>query len=569
MRRTIKEILRILNKNQIRGFLLLFIGAFIIAIFDTILVAMMSPFMTLLMNSSNIISNLQKLKFLSLGLTIAYLLRGLLKILYNFVQAKLISEYRIELSTKLYELILRKPYSYHLEHNTAETQRLVSSDVENCFVLINNLSMTISALFVGVGIFIALFTMDRVLTLSILFIGIFFVWLSGKVLKKIIAQFAEKNFGAVSEMNKWVSQAIGGLKTILVKKKQDYFISKYKIAASDSAIARSNYAAIDSVPKIMIDTLCMILVFGTMYIELIFGKNLNEQLPLLATFAVAAMRLIPVAGQVSSTLNYGSFYAPSIDAIYEVIYHSDENSDSVLPEQNHIRIEKCEIVDSVRLKDISFKFDNTTEELYRNLNLSIPAKKSVAFVGTTGSGKTTLADIILGLHKPQSGKVFADGIDINKENIWWSKMLGYIPQHIYLCDDSIRANVAFGEDKEIVDDKWIWECLERAQLSDYVKTLPEQLDTIVGENGIRMSGGQRQRLGIARALYGKPQFLVMDEATSALDAETEKAIVESINELANDMTLLIIAHRVTTIENCDYIYRIEKGKAVLEKGDKT
>ena len=190
----------------------------------------------------------------------------------------------------------------------------------------------------------------------------------------------------------------------------------------------------------------------------------------------------------------------------------------------------------------------------------------MAFVGVTGSGKTTLADIILGLHTPLSGKVLADGVDIAEHPEWWASLLGYIPQFVYLCDDTIRANVAFGEERENVDDEWVWKCLERAQLKEFVENLPEGLDTITGENGVRLSGGQRQRIGIARALYTNPQFLVMDEATSSLDGETEAAIVSAINRLSGDITILIIAHRLSTIENCDIVYRIENGKATRERG---
>ena len=182
----------------------------------------------------------------------------------------------------------------------------------------------------------------------------------------------------------------------------------------------------------------------------------------------------------------------------------------------------------------------------------------------TGAGKTTLADIILGLHEPTAGAILVDGRDIRQNPVNWANLIGYIPQFIYLSDDTIRANIALGDEKEQVDDGWVWNCLERAQMKEFVESLPNGLDTVTGENGIRLSGGQRQRIGIARALYCKPQFLLMDEATSSLDGETEKAIVDSIDRLSGELTLLIIAHRLSTIENCDIVYRIENGKARLE-----
>ena len=192
----------------------------------------------------------------------------------------------------------------------------------------------------------------------------------------------------------------------------------------------------------------------------------------------------------------------------------------------------------------------------------------MAFIGVTGSGKTTLADVLLGLHAPLSGRVLADGHNIHEEPVWWADRVGYIPQMIYLCNDSIRKNVAFGFSEKDIDDARVWHCLEEAQLKEFVEGLPDGLDSLTGENGVRLSGGQRQRIGIARALYTDPQFLVMDEATSALDNETERAIIESVNRLAGKKTLLIIAHRLTTIEDCDLVFRIENGQArlVREKG---
>ena len=223
-------------------------------------------------------------------------------------------------------------------------------------------------------------------------------------------------------------------------------------------------------------------------------------------------------------------------------------------------VERKILTEGIKVDDISFHFEDTQNDLFKHMSLEIPANKSVAFIGTTGSGKTTLADIILGLHKPYAGTITADGHDIFCEHEWWASQIGYIPQTIYLCEDSIRANVAFGIPEQNIDDNKVRECLKKAQILDFIDKLPEKEYTVTGENGIKLSGGQRQRIGIARALYNNPPFLVFDEATSALDVDTEKAIMDTVNSLAGEKTMLIIAHRLTTIQKCDIVYKIENGK---------
>lgn len=585
MRQIITQLNCILEKHQKRGIVLLFFGSFFVALLDTLSVSLMAPFMTFLMDMSGsdigvlgrvlsqffgIDSTLDMLKILSALFILLYLVRGASRLFYNFWQARLIALYRTELSVRLFTYVMHKPYAYHLRHNTAETLRLVSGDVGYTFALLSSLMATTSCGLVSAGILAVLISLNWQLTFMVICVIAVFVLVIKKRLKRLIDRLADANFLASSEMNQWVNQAIGGLKTTLVKRKQEYYIARYGASAKKGAIANSNYAAVDGVPKVLIDTICMICIFGFVLIELLIGKDMVANLPVFASFAMAAIRLVPMAGQLTSTLNIVSFYRPSMNAVYEVLRTGEVEQDAATALEREeakaregrgaIKLEKA-----IELRDISFHYGDTQQELFTGLNLVIPAKKSVAFVGTTGAGKTTLADIIIGLHEPTAGQILVDGEDIRKNPVGWANLIGYIPQFIYLCDDTIRANVALGDEQEMIEDDWVWSCLERAQLKEFVEELPEGLDTQVGENGIRLSGGQRQRIGIARALYCKPQFLLMDEATSSLDGDTERAIVDSINHLSGDLTMLIIAHRLTTIENCDLIYRIEGGSAVLEK----
>lgn len=582
---TLKKLIAVLTAKQKKGILLFFMGSIFVAFVDTAVIALLSPFMTILVNPENFsnsgIARVMAMVFgaQSLGNYLIilcvlfigiYLFRGALKIGYNFWQYRLIATYRSELSVRLFNYVMYKPYAYHLQHNTAETQRLVGADVANVFNMLNIILQTLSSSMVAIGIFAVLVTLNWALTAAVVIFVILFFFLFRKGFKKVIAKYAQLNFSSGAAVNKCVHQSIGGLKNILVSRRQDYQVKQFSKAAYNAATSNSNFYAVDGIPKIAIDTACMVMIFAAVLIKLLLKEDIMSELPLFGTFALAAMRLLPIANQMTSAINNVGYYTPSISAIYQIIQSGalasegqkkvQELEDANPQVKSHPYLEQ-----GVELENISFKYEDAEAPLYTDLSLSIPAKASVAFVGTTGSGKTTLADIILGLHKPSAGQITADGINITQNPRWWSSMLGYIPQFIYLCDDTIRNNVAFGIPAEEIDDDQVWDSLERAQMKEFVQSMPNGLDTVVGENGMRLSGGQRQRIGIARALYTKPQFLLMDEATSALDNETEKAIVESINALSGSITLLIIAHRITTIENCDIIYRIENGTATVER----
>ncbi len=252
-----------------------------------------------------------------------------------------------------------------------------------------------------------------------------------------------------------------------------------------------------------------------------------------------------------------------LHSVFEALnsYNNTNENTSVNTEpeiSNHSILNDC-----IHLNNLSFGFEDSESLLFSDINLTIPKGKAVGLIGPSGAGKTTLADIVLGLQPPAKGDVQADGIDIHRFPNWWASMVGYVPQNIYLCDDTIRANVAFGIEPKDIDDAQVWGSLEKAQMKEFVQQLPDGLLTVTGENGIRLSGGQRQRIGIARALYSNPQVLIMDEATSALDKETEQAIIDAVNALAGEKTLLIIAHRLTTIMNCDTVYKMDNG--VLSK----
>ncbi|MEG2119019.1 MAG: ABC transporter ATP-binding protein, partial [Pseudoflavonifractor sp.] len=420
----------------------------------------------------------------------------------------------------------------------------------------------------GGAILVMLFFVDPALTIFACVLILTTMLLVNRLVSPAISKAGAQAWSRNTAMMKWVNQAMGGLKGVLASRRQQSFINHYAENAKGFAELDSKNVMLGAFPKVTVETVSMAGIFLFMALMVTQQRDLERMLPLFATFALAAVRIIPVANRINEAMNGIRYNKVALDALYTTLSESNIDTNAPLDLIRRERsLTKAEpLTCGIRVENLSFRFSDATEDLYSGVTIEIPARKSVAFVGTTGSGKTTMADIILGLHAPSAGTVTADGHDIHREPDWWADRIGYIPQFIYLCDDTIRANVAFGFAEADISDERVWRCLADAQMKTFVEGLPNGLDTITGENGVRLSGGQRQRIGIARALYTDPPFLVMDEATSALDNDTEQAIIESINALAGEKTLLIIAHRLTTIQNCDIIYRIESGAVTVERG---
>ena len=285
------------------------------------------------------------------------------------------------------------------------------------------------------------------------------------------------------------------------------------------------------------------------------------------TLAAAALVLLPCVNRINNQINSIAYFEPFFMGVSDNLQDeiNGQNTDMSFATDEE---EKLDVKDSIEMKDITYAYPNTERLIFDHADLKIPVGASVGIVGTSGAGKSTVVDILLGLLEPSTGYIYADGVDVKETGNYrkWLKNIGYIPQMIFMLDDTIRKNVAFGVPEDKIDENRLWEVLKEAQLDEFIKTLPEGLETGIGERGIRLSGGQRQRIGIARALYNDPEVLILDEATSALDNDTEAAIMESINRLHGRKTLIIIAHRLQTIEKCDIVYRVEDGRAKIERG---
>lgn len=385
----------------------------------------------------------------------------------------------------------------------------------------------------------------------------------GKVFSKITLKAGEDSRKHHANANQKLLQAFQGIKEVLVLKREDFFVRAYDKDMSAQLRADIIRVVCSEIPTYIIEGSCITVIFAIICIRVVSSGVSDALLPVLASFVVAAFRILPTIGKMTSEYSAINYYYAGLNSVYRNFTEVCNNSEqAVLLGDMPVEEEKLSFENSIELKNIVFSYDASQKNIIDHLNLTIKKGEAIAFVGPSGSGKTTLSDIILGLLKTQNGEISVDEKNILDSPFGWSKMVGYVSQTMYLVDDTIRVNVAFGVDEDDIDDERVWECLHRAQIDDYVMKMKHGIYTTVGDRGLRISGGQRQRIAIARALYHNPQILVLDEATSALDNDTENAVMESIEALQGEITMIIVAHRLSTVRNCDRIYEINNGIAI-------
>ena len=323
-----------------------------------------------------------------------------------------------------------------------------------------------------------------------------------------------------------------------------------------------NYAVMNNMPRVLIETVFIVSMLAFMAVYISGGGDMTEFATSIAAFAVAAVRVLPSVNRINTYITEIAYTQPSLDFVYENLQEGMKTDEMLALRRANSQSEKLKLEDKIELNHISFHYPDSEKAIFKDAHMVVPKGKSVGIIGASGAGKSTIVDVLLGLLHAQEGEITCDGVDIFKNYESWLAQVGYIPQAIYLIDESIRDNIAFGIDADKIDDERIWEVLAEAQLKEFVEELPEGLDTTIGDRGVRLSGGQKQRIGIARALYNDPEILVFDEATSALDNDTEAAVMEAVNSFHGRKTMIIIAHRLNTIEKCDMIYKVENARLV-------
>lgn len=502
------------------------------------------------------------------GLIVIFAVKNIFLFFQQKVQLKFVYTNQFATSRRMMINFMQRPYEYYLNADTSVIQRSITSDVNNMYGLILALLQLISEGIVFVCLIGVSLVSDVMMSITVAALLVAVLLIIKCILKPIMRKAGEENQDYYSGLYKWIDQSVMGIKEIKIANKENYFINEYAKCGAGYVSAVQRYNLYNATPRLLIETIAIAGMILYMMIRLLQGTPVIEIMPQLTLLALVAMRLIPCANRINNHLTSISYFEPFFmgvsDNLQEEIRDENINYDENAYRQR-ICVEKLEIKEKIELKNIVYKYPNSEVLIFDHADMEIPVGKSVGIVGTSGAGKTTVVDILLGLLTLQSGQILADGVEVRERYQSWLKNIGYIPQTIFMIDSTIRRNVAFGYGDEDIDDEKVWRALKEAQLDEFVRGLPEGLDTGIGERGIRISGGQRQRIGIARALFEDPEVLVLDEATSALDNETEAAIMDSINRLHGKKTLIIIAHRLQTIEKCDMVYRVEHGKVDRER----
>lgn len=541
------------------------------ALLETLGIGLIVPFIGLLTNPEAIETNTilswvygllafdsynSFLVFVTIVFLIVFIIKNVYMVFYYYVQNKIIYNEQINMSIRLFKVYMDRPYSFHLQRNSAELLRNVTNEVNQLFnSFIIPLSLVIIESITALFIFILLLSVALVPTLlTVIMVGLS-SYIFMRVFQPKLYQAGKKRTQAYGQMIKWVQQGFGAGKEVKVKGIEKFFVDNYSKASVEYVTSLRFADLLGQIPRLYIETLLIAAVLSISMIIIFSDQSADYLITTLALFAMAAVRLIPSMNRVVSSLNRMKYATPSFDAVFDDIIDLDDRN-RIKRKSKDIYKYNMSFEDSIRVNNLGFAYpDQAEKNVVKDLSFEIKKGSSVAITGPSGSGKTTILDIMLGIYEPDQGSVTIDDLDIHDNIEAWQKLIGYIPQSIYLSDDTVRNNVAFGIMPKDIDDEQVWKSLEQAQLADFVREMPEGLDSFVGENGVRLSGGQRQRVGIARALYHEPEILFLDEATSALDNETEKEVMAAIDGLKGHKTLIIVAHRLSTIENCDY--RIE------------
>ena len=526
------------------------------------------------------ITSIRSFTFILLGAIIAaYIIKNSFLIFQTYLLARFANRNRARCTTNLLWQFLHRPYEYYLYAETSDIIRTIYGDMDNIFNLLLQCMYFASEIIVSLCLGIFLLVLDWKMTVLVVGLLGLLTLFNTKVIKKHLNIAGEGSRITQAGMYKWILQSASGIKDVKVLKKEYYFTDRYSDSAEGYADNQIKYNVLTNLPRLLIETVAIVGILSYVIISMALGTEIAALMTTLTAFAIAAMRMLPSVNRLNTYIANIAYFEPALNYIYENVDTNGLSKENVLLTHNEDGLaenvsalkETDESVasgftmnDTVKMEGITFAYPKTDKLIFDNADMEIPIGRSVGVIGASGAGKSTIVDILLGLLKLKSGRITSDGLDVNEYYGKWLAGIGYIPQNIYMLDDSIRHNIAFGVKDEDINDERVWEVLAEAQMKEFVEELPDKLDAQIGERGVRISGGQKQRLGIARALYHDPGLMVFDEATSALDNDTETAIMDAIEMLHGQKTLVIIAHRLRTIENCDIIYEVKDGKIIRQ-----
>lgn len=526
------------------------------------------PLLSLLSKSSKILENSRVANFLnyignpsynqivlfSMGLLVLiYIIKAIYLIYLSWVQSRFSTNLSVSVTQKLFQSYLNQPYSFHLKNNSAILLKNVQGDANEIMHICQayiNITLELSAIF---GISAILFYFDPYGALVVILSLVFFSWIYYRISRKRVAAWGEQKNILQGLKNQHILQGLGGIKDIKVLGREQMFYQKFKEVNDKNAIITIKYSVLTNIPRFYLELLAITGLSLLIIIQVIQLKSIETILPIIGIFLAAAFRMIPSVNRLIGAMQLIKHSSTIIENVY-----SELNNFPVyksIQEENYMGFNE-----KICINNIVFKYPNTQSSVLKDINFEILKGQTLGIIGKSGSGKSTLVDLIIGLNHTTSGTIHIDNMNLNSIEKSWQKKIGYVPQTIYLTDDTLKNNIALGMNSVDIDDNLIDDSLKKSNLYDYVFSLKDKSNTLVGERGVRLSGGQRQRIGIARALYNKPDVLILDEATSALDTETEKNVMSSVMKLSKSITIIIVAHRISTVMNCDKIIEIEDGR---------
>lgn len=579
----IKRVVYILNGKQRLLCIIVLILTIIGALLECLGVSIILPLVNVILSPAKLMNNAtmnrivpidkwgyECLVIAIIGFVICiYILKNIFFIFLSWFRIKFACKIQREVAIRIMKSYMSRGYQYFLNTNYGEISRSISGDSVSVNAVLSAGFRFLSDLLAIILICIYMLFTDVLLSISVIVMSLICVLLIYFVFRRSMQKSGEDYRYYSARSWQAMYQAFQGIKDVLVLRKQRYFIKEYEDNMTRVQIAQCKSTVGAESPAYIIEGLCVSGIMIIVAYKTLLGTNGEAFIATLAAFAIGAFRILPSLGRISISINQVLSNTSGIDAVYDdikeaekyVVLHPEVKITEGEFENEHSSSKK-NFRSVVCLNNIHFTYEKGVDEVLNGVNLELRKGQAIGIKGTSGAGKSTLVDILLGLLIPQEGYVSIDGYNIIDDPDNWSNVIGYVPQSIFLSDGSIRENVAFGCKREEIDDVDVMEALDRAELKDFVESLPDGLDTFVGDRGIRLSGGQRQRIAIARALYHKPDILILDEATSALDNETEATIMEAIESLQGTITMVIVAHRLTTIKKCDLVYEVINGKLV-------
>jgi ATP-binding cassette, subfamily B, bacterial PglK len=488
-----------------------------------------------------------------------YLIKTMYLTFYTWRQLRFAFDLQIMLSQRLFTLYLRQPYTFHLQRNSAQLIQNITNEVDTFTftAMLPGISLFTETL-VLVGFGCLLFAVEPLGTLIVACVLGLVSWSFHYVTRGRIARWGEARKHHAGLRIQHLQQGLGGVKEVKLLGRETEFLEQYRLHNTQSALVNQLHQTSQQLPRLWLELLAVSGLALLVLTMLIQGRSPEAMLPTLGLFGAAAFRLMPSVNRMLAAVHSLRFGLPVIDTLHAELKLAAPEAigrhSSFTP--FHARLE---------LKQVTYTYPSATDPALKDISLTIQRGESVGFIGTSGAGKSTLVDILLGLLTPDRGEVRVDGEDIQHALRNWQDQIGYVPQSIFLTDDTLARNVAFGLSNAQIDEAAVWQAIRAAQLEEFVHSLPQGLNTMVGERGVRLSGGQRQRIGISRALYHNPAVLVLDEATSSLDTVTEHGVMEAVSALRGSKTVIVVAHRLSTVEQCDRLYRLERGQ-ITEEG---